>query len=337
MANATKTVKSSGGDYTSLNAALAGQAANLTTNCAGTGGAGILTIECYAMSDTTAANTGTGYTTSADYYINITVPTAERHVGKWNGDKYNLITTADSTPALTIAENYTRCLGLQLSQNGGYNSRQCLKVNNLTGIIVDSCILKIGGTGGASSESFSTSCTATYSVVVVNTIAINPLHTGFQAGEGGSPSVVFYNCTAVSCAYKGFDSYSGRTLLKNCVAHSSGNSDYNKGMGDAASTNNASEDGSAPNTKEVDLSGDTLAELFTDAANGDFSLVAGCSLVNTGIDLSADGYAANTTLASSKDIAGQTRSTWDIGAWEYVAAGASSTPSFQYYFNNARQ
>ena len=334
MSDVTKTVKSSGGDYTSLNAALAGMSGNLTTNCGGTGSAGILTIECYAMQDTTAASTGTGYTTSSSYYINITVPAAERHVGKWNGDKYNLITTADSTPALTIAENYTRCLGLQLSQNGGYNTRQCLKVNNLTGIIIDTCILKVGGTGGASSESFSTSCTATYSVVVVNTIAINPLHTGFQAGEGGSPSVVFYNCTAVSCAYKGFDSYRGRTLLKNCVAHSSGNSDYNTGMGDAASTNNASEDGSAPNTNEVSLNGIDLTDIFVDAANGDYHLVVDSPLINVGADLHSDTYAANTSLASSLDIDGETRSgTWDIGADEYVAAGGGSAlPNFMYHY-----
>ena len=44
MANKTVTVKSSGGDYTSLNAALAGESTNLVSTLDG-----ILTIECYAM------------------------------------------------------------------------------------------------------------------------------------------------------------------------------------------------------------------------------------------------------------------------------------------------
>jgi len=44
VANATVTVKASGGDYTTLNAALAGEAADLTANCHSTGGAGILPL-----------------------------------------------------------------------------------------------------------------------------------------------------------------------------------------------------------------------------------------------------------------------------------------------------
>ncbi|MDV7392544.1 hypothetical protein RZS08_14355, partial [Arthrospira platensis SPKY1] len=99
MANATVTVKSSGGDYTSLNAALAGEVADLTSNCHGTGGPGILTIECWNFEDTTAASTGTGYTTSADYYINIIGRADDKtssNTGKWSTDRYRLITTGSS-------------------------------------------------------------------------------------------------------------------------------------------------------------------------------------------------------------------------------------------------
>jgi len=320
VANATKTVKSSGGDYTSLNAALAGQAANLTTNCAGTGGAGILTIECYSMSDTTAANTGTGYTTSASYYINITVPTAERHDGKWNTAKYRINYSSEGGDALTIAANYTRVTGIQASQNGTYKTRRAIRSSNCVGVILDSCIGRIAGTNGAESNAFLLSSSTTYSYKVVNCIAINPLNIGFSFGEGASPTATVYNCTAISCATYGFYGYSGRALLKNCVAHSCGTSDFNSGMGATGSTNNASEDGSAPNTNEVSLNGIDLTDIFVDAANGDYHLVVDSPLINVGADLHSDTYAANTSLASSLDIDGETRSgTWDIGADEYVS------------------
>jgi hypothetical protein len=90
MSDATVTVKSSTGDYTSLNAAFAGESYNLTNNCHNTGSAGILTINCYAFTDTVAASTGAGYTTSASYYINVVVPLTERHSGVWNTGKYVL-------------------------------------------------------------------------------------------------------------------------------------------------------------------------------------------------------------------------------------------------------
>jgi hypothetical protein len=64
MANKTVTVKTSGGDYTSLNAALAGEAIDLVANTR------ILTIECYAFTDTTAV-TISGYTSDESYYVNM--------------------------------------------------------------------------------------------------------------------------------------------------------------------------------------------------------------------------------------------------------------------------
>ena len=187
MANATVTVKSSGGDYTSLNAALAGMAGNLTTNCGGTGGAGILTIECYAMQDTTSANTGTGYTTSADYYINITVPTAERHDGKWNTSKYRMVVDGH---CLINQEAYTRITGLQLHQNTSTTYRHGIyQVGAST--LVDTCIVK--GSSVANNRGITDDGTGT--TTIRNTIVYDWV-TGIEAYANMTvQNVTLHNCT----------------------------------------------------------------------------------------------------------------------------------------------
>ena len=67
----TVTVKSSGGDYTSLNAALAGEAADITS---ATGSDEIIRIDCYPMEDTTKVSSGpltSGWKTSAANYVEL--------------------------------------------------------------------------------------------------------------------------------------------------------------------------------------------------------------------------------------------------------------------------
>src|SRR3990170_1219772 len=79
----TKTIKSSGGDYTSLSAWEAGQQGNLVTADQ------IQVAECYSMLDTSICVIN-GWTTDATRYIEIKTPVSERHDGKWNTSKYRL-------------------------------------------------------------------------------------------------------------------------------------------------------------------------------------------------------------------------------------------------------
>lgn len=86
VTNRTVTVKPSGGDYTSLAAAVAGESKNLVTLDRQ------LTIECYAMEDTTAVVFDrTVWTTDATRYILVTVPASERHAGVYSASKYRLV------------------------------------------------------------------------------------------------------------------------------------------------------------------------------------------------------------------------------------------------------
>src|SRR3972149_2689414 len=105
----TKTIKPSGGDYTSLSAWEAGMQKDLVTADE------ISVAECYSMSDTTAVSID-GWTTDATRYIKIYTPISERHDGKWNINKYRLIASADWTGALTVVEDYVYVDGLQIEQ-----------------------------------------------------------------------------------------------------------------------------------------------------------------------------------------------------------------------------
>jgi hypothetical protein len=57
---------------------------------------------------------------------------------------------------------------------------------------------------------------------------------------------------------------------------------------------------------------------FTNVTGGseNFRLVSGSYLIDTGTDTSGEGAPLNFT----DDIVGTTRSDWDVGAFEYVAA-----------------
>ena len=89
----TVTVRPSGGDYTSLNAALAGEAADLVALNRQ------LNIELYAMTDTEAVDLITpAYVTDPDRYIKVYTPAAERHAGVWDAGKYHLDAVAQIVP-----------------------------------------------------------------------------------------------------------------------------------------------------------------------------------------------------------------------------------------------
>ena len=79
-----KTVKPSGGDYTSLANWEAGQQGNLPALNE------THTAECYSMEDSSFVDLF-GWTTDPTRYIKIYTPLSERHSGKWNANKYRMV------------------------------------------------------------------------------------------------------------------------------------------------------------------------------------------------------------------------------------------------------
>lgn len=318
MSNVTKTVKSSGGDYTSLNAALSGMSGDLTSNCGGTGTAGILTIECYAMSDTTAVDTGTGYTTSSSYYINITVPTAERHDGKWNTSKYRLEISSNA-PGIYAQANDINITGLQISHSyDGY--QQCIvcfgESSGTSTYFIDKCIIKglDDYSGGITITGYADNAT------IRNSVIYKPSSVGQSLGDEGvlieTGSITIQNCTIFNFN-DGVELDGGSATITNCAVF--GNGDDFDIDGTATISYCASDDGDGTNAVNISpgaTEADDWADAFVDYANGDFHIKDTDSvLYNAGTDLSG---------TFTNDIDGDTRSQWDIGADEYVAAGGAS-------------
>src|SRR5688572_23828416 len=111
----THTIKSAGGDYTSLSAWETAQQANLVTNDR------IAQAECYAfaLSDRVTIN---GWTTDATRYIRIYTPDAERHDGRSrdvSGTGFQITNTAANT-VFTIF-HHVRLEGLDIKQTGAEN------------------------------------------------------------------------------------------------------------------------------------------------------------------------------------------------------------------------
>jgi hypothetical protein len=319
VANATVTVKASGGDYTTLNAALAGEAAALTTNCHGTGGAGILTIECYYLSgaDTTAASTGTGYTTSSSYYINIVVPSAQRHLGIWNTNKYYLSVNVSGYGALEVYENYTRITGLQVAVAGTSNNDRCgIRIDGAGNCLIDKCIIKRSSSSHIC-QGIRFGNAASLYCDIRNTYIYGFNVGAWYAGiscDDTSANIKIHNCT-ISNNTMGINGNSH--IVTNCAVFNNSDDFY----GTMTISYCASDDGDGTNAVNISpgaTEADDWANAFVDYANGDFHVKNTSSvLYNAATDLSG---------TFTDDIDGDTRSQWDIGADEYVAAGGASIP-----------
>lgn len=302
----TKTIKSSGGDYTSLSNWEAGRDDYGDLVALNT----IEVAECYSMLDTTAFTIG-GWTTSAINYIKITTPTSERHNGKWDSTKYRLETTT-SNDLIVVTEDFVILEGLQLSYNGNGQYTDGIVFSSLSpgaSVRVSECIIKATLTGANHS---SQGITFAYHASGARTfVCRNNVVYGFIAPSGASvgiavgsslawPDSFVDNCTVYGCTV-GF----GSTKSRNCVAQSCTDGFSNPVNGGTNNCSNIASDapGSNPQTGTVQ---------FIDSANEDFHLSAGDTVArDNGTDLSA---------TFTTDIDGQTRiGSWDIGADEYQA------------------
>jgi hypothetical protein len=323
MANATVTVESSGGDYTTLNSALSTEAADLTSNCHSTGSAGILTIQCGNFGDTTTASTGTGYTTSSSYYINIVGDPADKTsstTGKWSTSRYRLTGGAYAPEALFIRENYTRITDLQVRSNASLDSGSRVVTLDCSFCQIVSTIISSGSTTRSSHYGIGNDWNDGDGHIIRNCIlydfAGSSSYAIYLASETNTNTIYLQNNTIHNCA-SGF--YAARTAiatnnLVSAVVAATGT--YYASGTDYNATTDA--------TFDYTVSGgppthDRVSQTFTfvDEANDDFHLAAGDSGArDCGTDLSG---------TFTTDIDGETRptgsGTWDIGADEVPPSG----------------
>ncbi len=315
----TVTVKPSGGDYTSLNAVLTAESADLVALNR------ILYIECYAMQDTAPVSL-TGFTTDADHYIRIYTPASERHQGKWDTSKYRIETTGQ---AINIAANYVRIEGLQIQVTASSgNNANGIKIWDVVGvgdIWISHCIIKgvLSGTVTYTDGISNAPDTATV-VRIFNNLFLDWNRSGAGTFIGGVYTSIgtayYFNNTFINC-YQGIYRDGGSVIARNNLMYSC--NQPAGGVFDASTDYNATNNGTMGYT--VTGSGnvhDRISQSFTfvDAANGDYHLAAG--------DAGAKDHGVSDPGSGlySDDIDGQARQTvWDIGADEYIASGMQPT------------
>ena len=290
----TKTVAPSGGDYTSLSAAITGE---LTARADLVARDEQLVIECAAFTDTTIVEID-GFTTDATRNIIVRAAAGAEHDGV-PGAGYKLIASLSYGGALEALQGYVEFHGIEV-ENTGFAAAYGLTLqrgNNVVKDVICSGASEGGfGAGGLPFTQF-INCLAVSCSVGLNT--------------SNYDNVELLNCTAVNCT-TGFAGhfYGGSVKLTNCVAFDCG-TDFLPGA-EPGSANNASEDATAPGTSSVTS---ITSGAFEDYAGGDYTPAAGGALDDAGTDLSA---------FFTDDITGATRTQWDIGAFGIVSAAPTA-------------
>lgn len=304
-----------GTDYTTLDAwedALGGTTGGGTPGDLPAGDE-IAVAQCRASSGTndTAAVVINGWTTDSTRFIKITNHSDETNTGIWNEANYVLDITDDE--AIYVQEDFVTIDNVQIELNTtGSNSGYGIRVQSVgtATITISNCIIK-GGTFGTLIAYGILINDASATVNIWNTIVYDV----FVAADGGfrgiycdtAIAVNIWNCTVYNCT-RGIQRDAGtctaiNTIVGNCE------DDWN---GTFVASYCCDDDDEGTNNQ--DPSGGSWANEF-ETAGSDFRLKAGGNCIGNGTD---DPGGA---LQDDDDIAGTARtSTWDIGAFENVAA-----------------
>lgn len=316
-----------GFDYTSLAAAISGEAGDMS-------GLGEIVFKCRCTGGTAdGAAVVTGFTnTSSSDYLKIWTDPAEGY--RFNptspfpasGNIYR-IDAASASNALAVQANYTKLMGLacRTTNTSGAFSAITINVFGVQEVDIGYCFATKTYSNYASSinlgqgSSVSIVGARVYNCLIDNT---GGGKRGIQNSSDTDVSFFIFNCTVIGCSDYGIFGYSN-THVYNCVLANNGDDYFNTPYGTI--TNCASDDGDGTNPQTLNSASSYAAE-FTNYAGGDYSLVATSVCIGNGTDDPGSGI-------YSDDILGNARSsTWDIGAFEYVAGGGGiSIPVVMHY------
>ena len=321
----TVTVQASGGDYTSLAAAIAGESKNLV------GLDRQLTIACYASAapdipKVTIFSTD-GWVTDATHYIRIMVPPTERHAGKWDPTKYYRTMVNYETSIYVDTVPYTRVEGIEFY----VDPSQFVPGWSILFIQCRNCLIDgvfhngwwANGAPGDIRVTDAFHVTTSGGTVVRNTIAVGQM---LSCGRMAWEAVEWDNFTCINTgAYgnglNGID-YSRNTnpgnVIRNSYCGGATAGCYNGPASSVTITTSASSDGTGNITN---ISIPAAAFVNPTSASPDLNIQAGSVLRGVGTNLSS---------VFTTDCAGRLRTStgpWDIGACAFQQAGPPPSPN----------
>ena len=313
MANKTVTVKPSGGTYTTLAAVIAGE---LIANADLTAMAGILNIEIsgdWSGGADTALVYITGFTESADYYLNIYTDSANQVVKTgWDATRHAL--AVSDVNVIEVRQRYTRIDGLQIQYTytdtlGSAIIYQSIAAGG-TDIRISNCRIRQAGTADKGNG------ITIGDVDIDNALISNCIITGgFNRGlnsSGGSGIKVWQSVVYGMTGGYGFRGVN--TTIKNSALFAT--ADDIRDDGGCTIDYNATDDNDGTNNVAESGGGATWPSDFADAANGNFTLL---------VDSNLNGGGTTSIIATDMDgdAYGDPAS---VGADEYVAAGGGQSP-----------
>lgn len=310
---ATRTIQSSGGDYTSLSAWEAALSGTLSEQ---------EIAECYDLSDTTKVTVNVTTSASNDIIIRGVSPIAPL----WSTSKYRL-EVSDFNEAIQIASGHVTLKHLQISQTRSSSADSptargiLLAGPNSCVHVVDACIIRQVNNPSAGRGISCTTTNTGKTIVIRNCLFYDQIQTAVHVQGRASDTFLIYNNTIHNAGGNGFYYFganSGDTLrLKNNIVQDTTGTHYNS-------------DGSTWATTDIltNLSGDssgtsgltTKTVLFENEGGDDFHLSASdtSGALSGGTNLSAVGSGQ---YQFSVDMENESRSDWDLGCDEIVSAG----------------
>ncbi len=326
MADKTVTVKPSGGTYTTLQNAIAGEVvanANLVTMD------GILTISIegdWSGGPDTAAVTINGFTMDATRYLVIQADSANRAI-KTSLDATRYILSVTDADAINVNDSHVRIYGLQIRiVYAAATGKSCIFAND------DSDYLQVGYCRLVGHPTTAQSRGATLNSGSVANYIFNTIIENHRIGlyVGGTNNYI-YNCIVYNINQEGvWTTGSSNWYIRNTASFTTAD-DFYDGTSGTYDIDYVALDDTDAFAHHVHPSGGNWANEFNNAAAGDWTLLVGGNCVGAGVDDPGSGL-------YSDDIDRAARaSTWDIGADEYVAAGGGTVPVFMHHYKMQRR
>ncbi len=319
----TVTVASSGGDYTTLSAALSGEATDVTAQ------SGDLIISCENFSDVQqVSTTGQAWTTDATHRVLIQI--VDAHNGEWTTSAYRLETTGTCFRNTTIDD--LEIVGIQVREHGTSLNSRCIHYQ--TGLDSGTQVLqKFILIQDHNDVTDPVAC-----IEIDDPTPVYKLSNGIMYGDiagsstlkglkvDASTAVVYCDNVTIDSVDNGLDITSPNIRFRNSRITNVNNVKVGTGTLHSASNYNLT-DGTAPTNWGANSldSTDSPVIAYVDDSNAtmksrDYKLSgASDSGYEAGTDLSGD---SNNPF--SDDITGTARTVpWDIGAHEKSFAGVA--------------